>query len=206
MLQFTQGAIYKISNAGCGRQKVFFQKRNYQYFKDKMQQFLLPYAEILKYQLRSNEIHIIIRVKQLYCYIPKYNRIRSLAESIGIMLRSYAQGINKQENRKGVLWQGPTKAEFQGEANTPLDRRKKQSHFSKKGSTNKSLFEAAGKATELPLNIETLRFLSKLQLGVLTKVIKLKQLNMRTLEECRRKNIRALDWANQLPLFSSQSA
>lgn len=205
MLEFTKGAIYKITNAGCGRQKIFFQKRNYQYFKEKIKTFLLPYAEILSYQLKVNEFRIIIRIKQLSCYISKYRKIRTLAESIGIMLRSYAQAINKQENRKGVLWQGPTKAELQENAQTS-DRRKKHTSSQKKQLTNKIPFEAAGKTMELPLSIETLRLLSRLQLGLLTKVIKLKQLNMGFFMESRRKNIREIDCANRLPISASQSA
>jgi REP element-mobilizing transposase RayT len=112
-LQFKKGGVYHIYNAGCGRQAIFFQKRNYAYFKNKIIEYILPYADILDYKLNVNEIHLLIAVKQLSRYVPERNRMRTLAESIGIMLRSYAQAINKQEKRKGVLWQGPTKAELE---------------------------------------------------------------------------------------------
>ncbi len=111
MLQFVSGGIYHIYNAGCGGQPVFFQERNYPYFIKKMMTYICPYADIIAYDLRPHEIHILVHVKHLSLFVPERKRMRTLAESIGLMLRSYAQAINKQENRKGVLWQGPTKAE-----------------------------------------------------------------------------------------------
>lgn len=108
MQNFIRGGIYYVHNAGCGRQKVFFQQRNYEYFEEKINRHIKPYAEIITYKLMPNEIHLLIQVKYNHLYIPHRERERTLAESIGIALRSYAQAINKQEQRKGVLWQGPT--------------------------------------------------------------------------------------------------
>jgi hypothetical protein len=113
MLNFIKGGIYQIKNAGCGRQAVFFQKRNYRYFIQKMETYIAPYADILHYELKKNEISIAIHVKHLERYIPERKKMRSLAASIGIMLRSYAQAINNQEKREGVLWKGPTTADLQ---------------------------------------------------------------------------------------------
>ncbi len=113
MLQFVEGGIYHIHNTGCGAQAVFFQKRNYEYFLNKIKTYIEPYADVLHCELKLNAFHLLIRVRQTQRFIPEKHRIRTFAESIGIMLRSYAQAINNQENRKGVLWQGPTQAEFQ---------------------------------------------------------------------------------------------
>ncbi len=114
MLEFIPGGIYHVYNAGCGEQTVFFQSRNYHYFIKKIKTHISPYADVLHYELKTNAIKLLIYVKKTKLFIPERNRIRSLAESIGIMLRSYAQAINKQEKRKGVLWQGPTQAALEG--------------------------------------------------------------------------------------------
>jgi REP element-mobilizing transposase RayT len=111
MLKFVKGGVYHIYNEGCGQQAVFFQKRNYRYFMRKIRTYIHPYAEVLACKLMLNKIHLIVQVKHLELFIPERNRMRSFAASIGIMLRSYAQAINKQEKRRGVLWQGPTKAD-----------------------------------------------------------------------------------------------
>jgi hypothetical protein len=139
MLKFEKGGLYHIHNAGCGRQNVFFQKRNYHYFIRKIITYIEPYAEVLHYDLKPNEISLLIHVKHLELYIPERDRMRTLAESIGLMLRSYAQAINRQESRKGVLWQGPTKADFQGyhalpnasgnKAKTVLAPKEEKGHF-----------------------------------------------------------------------------
>lgn len=109
MQKFIRGGIYYVHNAGCGQQNVFFQQRNYEYFEEKINRHIQPYAEVITYKLMPNEIHLMIQVKHEHLYIPHCNRERTLAESIGLALRSYAQAINNQEKRKGVLWQGPTK-------------------------------------------------------------------------------------------------
>jgi hypothetical protein len=114
MLKFIPGGIYHIQNAGCGQQRVFYTERNYRYFVEKIKRHVSPYAELLMYKLKEHAIHLIIQVKHHTLFIASKNRDRTLAQSIGIALRSYAQAINKQENRKGVLWQGPTEAELIG--------------------------------------------------------------------------------------------
>lgn len=114
MLKFIEGGIYHIQNAGCGGQNIFFTEANYSYFIGKIMRHIRPYAEILMYKLESNNIDLIIRVKHLSLFIASKNRERTLAKSIGLALRSYAQAINNQEKRKGVLWQGPTEAKLIG--------------------------------------------------------------------------------------------
>ena len=64
---------------------------------------MLPYCHILSYCLMPNHFHIQIFTKSDL-------KNQKLNNSIGNMLSSYTQAINKQENRTGSLFQQNTKA------------------------------------------------------------------------------------------------
>jgi putative transposase len=110
--------IYHIYNQGNNRQKIFFQHRNYEFFREKISTHVKPYADILAYCLMPNHFHLMVLVKELE--LPKISEgfaqsealaYLSINQSIGIMLRSYTNAINKQENRSGALFRKQTKSE-----------------------------------------------------------------------------------------------
>jgi putative transposase len=125
---FRPEAIYHVYNQGNNRQKIFFTDENYRFFIGKMQYFLLPHCELLGYCLMPNHFHWLIYVKNVEIEIksdldylndeskhsilmpPQKKQLRTINQSIGILLRSYTRAINKQERRTGALFRQETKA------------------------------------------------------------------------------------------------
>lgn len=119
-MNFEPHRIYHVYNQGNNGQAIFIQERNYLFFLEKMRTHILPHADLLAYCLMPNHFHWLLCTKPEACEFIKSNKIevtesrwnppQVLAHAIGILLRSYAQAINKQENRKGSLFRLHTKA------------------------------------------------------------------------------------------------
>lgn len=60
---FKEGHLYHIYNQGNNRGKIFFIRGNYQFFLRKINQFILPYADVLAWCLMPNHFHLMIYVK-----------------------------------------------------------------------------------------------------------------------------------------------
>jgi putative transposase len=127
---FETGHIYHIYNQGNNRQKIFFRDENYLLFLRKMREYIIPYADILAWCLMPNHFHIMVYVNTLEINIktdslsPRETicieereticietKLRTFNDSIGYLIRSYTQAINKQEKRTGSLFKSHTKAE-----------------------------------------------------------------------------------------------
>jgi putative transposase len=122
-MKYQTGAIYHIYNRGINRQKIFFEERNYHYFLRKMRTLLKPHAFILAYCLMPNHFHWLISPthegeelsgKRIPVFgnsmAPEMLGIQNLSNSIGILLSSFTQGINKSQGRTGSLFQQNTPA------------------------------------------------------------------------------------------------
>lgn len=62
-----------------------------------------------------NHFHLMIHVREMdicifKCDDPKKKRLRSINQSIGIMLRSYTRAVNKENKWSGSLFRSGTKA------------------------------------------------------------------------------------------------
>src|SRR6516225_11449480 len=57
--------IYHIYNRGNNREKLFFGRRHYEYFLDRMETDLFPYADILAWCLMPNHFHFLIHANEL---------------------------------------------------------------------------------------------------------------------------------------------
>ena len=121
-MQFEKGFIYHIYNEGNNQQNIFFNRENYFYFLRKLKTFIIPYADILAWCLIPNRFHLMIQLKEIELPVqteservianhPLTPKIRTLNDSIAIMLRSYTRGVNKQQNRSGALFRESTQAE-----------------------------------------------------------------------------------------------
>jgi putative transposase len=111
-MQFEVGHLFHIYNQGNNRDTIFFERKNYLFFLSKMEEFVLPYADIIAYCLMPNHFHIMVHVKTISQQIESVsiNKQRSFNDSIGIILRSYTRAINLQENRTGSLFRKTSKA------------------------------------------------------------------------------------------------
>jgi len=120
-MQFENGHIYHIYNQGNNRQEIFFSRENYLFFLRKIRIYILPYADILAWCLMPNHFHFMVLVnhEELTMGSEGFAPSETLAEgkkrtfnsSIGIILRSYTNAINKQQKRSGALFRKNTKAE-----------------------------------------------------------------------------------------------
>ena len=116
-MNFEKGHIYHIYNQGNNRQKIFFERENYLFFLKKMRVYLLPYCDILAYCLMPNHFHIMLLIKELTVGVAQSDtdgsipKMRNINDSVGIILSSYTNAINKRQNRTGKLFREKTKAE-----------------------------------------------------------------------------------------------
>jgi putative transposase len=95
--------FYHIYNRGNNKQKIFFTKKNYLFFLQKMKIELKPYSDIICYSLMPNHFHFMLST---------YNNFDEEKFSTGfrILLSSYTKAINLQEKRSGSLFQQNSKA------------------------------------------------------------------------------------------------
>lgn len=102
-MKFSEGNLYHIYNRGNNRQPVFFEERNYEFFRTKIRKHIIKYSELICYSLMPNHFHLMVHIKD--------NKLENgLNNEIGVMLRSYTRAINLQEERTGSLFQQKTKA------------------------------------------------------------------------------------------------
>jgi len=103
-MQFKANHLFHVFNRGNNRDVIFYNDLNYDFFINKIKEYIVPYADILAWCLMPDHFHLMVEVGK-----EKIDN-RSLNDSIGIMLRSYARAINNQEHRVGSLFQTGTKA------------------------------------------------------------------------------------------------
>ena len=63
-MQFEKDHIYHIYNQGNNRQKIFFDRENYLFFLQKMNDYLLPYCDIMAWCLMPNHFHWMVYVRE----------------------------------------------------------------------------------------------------------------------------------------------
>ena len=122
-MEFIKDELFHVYNRGNNRDKIFYSRRNYLFFLEKINTYILPYADIIAWCLMPNHFHLMLYINRVELNLPVDNLIdplannervgvkqRTLNQSIGIMLRSYTNAIQKQEGRTGALFQEQTKA------------------------------------------------------------------------------------------------
>ncbi|OFX23013.1 MAG: hypothetical protein A2041_07445 [Bacteroidetes bacterium GWA2_31_9b] len=108
---FEEDKLYHIYNRS--NETVFYSRDNYLFFLEKIKKHIYPVSDILAWCLMPNHFHFLLRANHLgVACINEQHRINTsvLSKNFGIMLSSYSQAINKQENRRGKLFSHNTKA------------------------------------------------------------------------------------------------
>lgn len=110
-MQFEASNLYHIYNRGNNKQPIFFNRDNYLYFLTKVKRYIVPACDILAWCLMPNHFHFLIHANTDTEKIIKETplKINALTEGIRLLLSSYTQGINKQNNSTGNLFQQKTK-------------------------------------------------------------------------------------------------
>ena len=134
-MELIKDNVYHIYNQGNNRQKIFYNRDNYLFFLQKMNDYLLPYCDVLAWCLMPNHFHwmVYVRESELESVMRRggteidrvtSNReasrgatqsrtptVSNLNQAIGIMLSSYTRAINVQQSRSGSLFRQKTKAD-----------------------------------------------------------------------------------------------
>jgi len=111
-MRFVKGEIYHIYNRSFEQTILFPKADNYTFFLKKIKS-LSKYCHVLAYCLMPNHFHLLVFIDNSNAVaLNQYGsiQIQTLSKKIGIILSSYTQAVNKQENRKGSLFQPKTKS------------------------------------------------------------------------------------------------
>ena len=100
------GDLYHVYNRRNNRDPIFFKKKNYYYFLDKMRQHIVPNCDLLAYCLMPNHFHFMIRANGISVQKVMIGQLEMtrFSKALKDALGAYAKGINKQENRTGSLF------------------------------------------------------------------------------------------------------
>ena len=106
---------YHIYNHAVGRDNLFKKDDNYNFFLKKYTQYISPLADTFAYCLMPNHFHIAIRIKSEddISTLPKFQNFAKvenfISKQFSNLFSSYAQSFNKQQNRRGTLFEKPFK-------------------------------------------------------------------------------------------------
>jgi len=120
-MYLTAHEYYHVYNRGNNKQPIFFTHNNYLFFIRKIRTQLLPVADIIAYCLMPNHFHLVVRANDKTIRERKSfggKPMQEFAYRVGVLLSSYTQAINKQNNTTGSLFQQKTKCKYlTGETN-----------------------------------------------------------------------------------------
>lgn len=88
--------FFHIYNRGNNKGLLFFSDRNYQFFIERLFQYLAFDSNIIAYCLMPNHFHLLLKV----------NSTDFTRKNLQLFLMSYVKSINKEQNRTGSLFQG----------------------------------------------------------------------------------------------------
>lgn len=100
---FEFDSVYHIFSHVNGRELIFREEANYQFFLKKLMQYVLPIADIYAYCLMANHFHLLVRFK-IVEGVPAEDEHAYLMKHFGNFLNSYAKAFNKMYDRKGALF------------------------------------------------------------------------------------------------------
>ena len=101
-MQFEKDHIYHIYNQGNNRQKIFFDRENYLFFLQKMNDYLLPYCDIMAWCLMPNHFHWMVYVREIIVEIPTENNLKA---SVSV----FSEGVTPSETADlGIFSEGVT--------------------------------------------------------------------------------------------------
>lgn len=104
------GHYYHIYNRGNNRENIFIEERNYRYFMQLYQKYILPVCDTFAYCLMRNHFHVLVRVKELQnqtSEVLKTSEVSSktITQPFSNLFNSYAKAINTTYKRTGSLFQ-----------------------------------------------------------------------------------------------------
>ncbi len=118
--QLEPDKYYHIYNHAVGKLNLFINNDNYDFFLKKYSQHISPVADTFAYCLMPNHFHFAVRIKSgsSISSLTKFQnfvkvRHRSIeffvSKQFSNLFSSYSQSFNKQQNRRGSLFERPFK-------------------------------------------------------------------------------------------------
>jgi REP element-mobilizing transposase RayT len=121
-IKFETGCFYHVYNRSINRERLFKSPDNYEFFLRKVQLYIAPYFDIAGYCLLPNHFHFLLKVKleddQLLQAIQKETTQKAasflqsqipyvsfLEDQFKRLFSSYALAFNKQQGRRGSIFQ-----------------------------------------------------------------------------------------------------
>jgi putative transposase len=105
-----EGAYFHIYNRGINGEDIFKEQRNYYYFLQQYNLYCSDVFETFAYALLKNHFHLLVYVKE-NVLVPKHNGEGMIqlnaSKQLSHFFNSYAQAINKANNRTGTLFESP---------------------------------------------------------------------------------------------------
>lgn len=103
---FESGYYYHIYNRGNNKENIFKEKKNYNYFLQLAQKYLLSIADIYAYCLLPNHFHILLKIKEME-FLPELYKSgkRKIHQPFSNLFNAYSKAINKEYDRTGSLFQ-----------------------------------------------------------------------------------------------------
>ena len=94
---FARGHYYHLYNRGAGRNLLFFNAEHYEHCLRLIKRYHERYgAAVIAYCLMPNHYHFLLRQES----------DEPLSKFIGVLFNAYVQAVNRQQGRKGTLFEG----------------------------------------------------------------------------------------------------
>jgi putative transposase len=121
-MKYIEGNVYFIYNLGDTQSRCFFTPKHYDFFIEKMRQYLPPNGDVLAFTLLPTAFYWLIRVNERGAKLsnkamPRYSGLpdlksihvqQNLSKDIGSLLSSYTKAINMERRRRGSLFKSST--------------------------------------------------------------------------------------------------
>jgi putative transposase len=109
------GKVYHIFNRGVNKMPIFRTQSNYEYFLKLYFERVGPLVDTYAWCLMRNHFHLMVRVKSQSEIVNKLSAVLEADRLIGLnpskqfsnLFVAYAMAYNKQEGRKGTLFERP---------------------------------------------------------------------------------------------------
>lgn len=109
--QLHPNQVFHIYNRGINRMPVFFEERNYRFFLNQLEQYVLPFSHVYAYCLLKNHFHLLIKVRDDSALDVAIEQNKEkpyywhVSNSFSSFLKSYTRAVNKAYNRTGPLFE-----------------------------------------------------------------------------------------------------
>jgi putative transposase len=111
-MKFEPRDIYHVYNQGNNRQNIFKHKTDYEYFISLSKSYILPYCNVVAWNLLPNHFHFMLEANDKCNELIKQGNLPldPLTNGFRKLLSAYAHQFNKKYKRSGSLFRPKTKA------------------------------------------------------------------------------------------------